>query len=370
VRILIIAGTLNNIEAGPYWSIHGLVSGLLKKGVKITLVGSIDNKYLLSSTNIYLKLQKEFSNFELKMFRKYGFGNADIIPGLLPFLLKKHDFDLILIQGPWILSGWISFIYAKLSSIPVVITLRGEFMNFGSVRKLIKRPFLPLVKFMLNNVSVIHFLNPKEQRVLKYMGITSANVVIPNGIQMEKHAPALLSNKFIYIGRLTPGKNILNLINGWKLAEVKSHQLLIAGTGEPNYMAEINKAIGNSSNIILVGKLDGIEKVNFMSNASWFILPSYREGMPMAALEAMSFGVGCILSKECNLEDFVNNGAAILTGLKEQDIKNAIQKAVNLTKFEKEIMVRKSEELIEDVYTWSVISDKFMEMIMNLKNIK
>ena len=41
--------------------------------------------------------------------------------------------------------------------------------------------------------------------------------------------------------------------------------------------------------------------------ASWFILPSLTEGMPVAALEAMSYNVPCILTEACNLNDFIED---------------------------------------------------------------
>jgi len=370
LKILIVTGTLNNIEAGPYWSVHGLIQELLLKGVDITLVGSYESKFSMEG-NIYTSLRDKHPNFKLKMFRKFGLKNTEFIPGILPFLFKKHRYDAIVIQGPWIWSGWVAFAYSKLLKIPTILTIRGEFMNFDSVRKLKKRPFLPWVKYMLNNISVIQLLNNKEARIINNIGIKTRKIVIPNGIILNVEAK-INSNKkdYIYIGRLTEGKNIINLIKAWKLADVKGNKLLIAGTGRSDYIKQINLEIGNSDNISLVGQKNAIEKLEFIDNANWFILPSFREGMPMAALEAMSHGLGCILSNECNLTDFTENNAAIKTSLDVNGIKGAIEKALNMNELEKEILVNNSKRLIESTYNWPSISAKFINLLEELTNNK
>jgi glycosyltransferase involved in cell wall biosynthesis len=366
LKVLIITGTLNNIEAGPYWSVHGLIEEMLHKGIEITLVGSYESQFSMEG-NIYMALRENSPNFELKMFKKFGLKNTEFIPGILPFLLKKHQFDAIIIQGPWIWSGWVAFAYSKLFNIPTILTMRGEFMNFDSVRKLRKRPFLPWVKYMLKNISILHFLNHKEARVINKIGIKTPKIIIPNGINQNELSFSNTNKKdFIYIGRLTEGKNIINLIKAWKMVNVNGNRLLIAGTGKENYLNQIILEIGESTDIVLVGKKNADEKICFMNNAGWFILPSLREGMPMAALEAMSHGLGCILSSECNLSEFTENNAAIKTSLDAEGIKCAIEEAVNMSRTQKEIMLSNSQKLIETTYNWPRIATKFIHLLEDL----
>jgi glycosyltransferase involved in cell wall biosynthesis len=52
----------------------------------------------------------------------------------------------------------------------------------------------------------------------------------------------------------------------------------------------------NDSSVLLTGYVEGDELKELYSNAAFFVLPSDVEGMPMALLEAISYGNRCLVS--------------------------------------------------------------------------
>src|SRR5580692_2357388 len=101
---------------------------------------------------------------------------------------------------------------------------------------------------------------------------------------------------FLQVSRVVPEKRQLDLIRaytsaaptGWKLA-------LVGGLGDDEYSAEVMAAAKNAG-VVLTGFLKGVALQQLYAHAGLFVLPSYHEGLPIALLEAMSYGLPVLAS--------------------------------------------------------------------------
>lgn len=129
---------------------------------------------------------------------------------------------------------------------------------------------------------------------------------IPNGVQVPEILPpggtlgrlGCVPGRYVLaVGRFVPEKGFHDLIaafgrvdTGWKL--------VIAGAAdhEDGYSRSVVNTASADSRIVLTGFIKGAELGEVYSNAGLFVLPSYHEGLPIALLEAMSYGLPSIAS--------------------------------------------------------------------------
>ncbi len=75
-------------------------------------------------------------------------------------------------------------------------------------------------------------------------------------------------------------------------------QLVIAGDADhpTEYSNTLKKRARCDKRIVLTGYLTGDPLHQLFSRADLFVLPSYHEGLPMALLEAMSYGLSVVVT--------------------------------------------------------------------------
>ncbi|MDD4899223.1 MAG: glycosyltransferase family 4 protein [Candidatus Omnitrophica bacterium] len=189
--------------------------------------------------------------------------------------------------------------------------------------------------------------------------------VIPNGVEEAQlqQTDGLLQKlgiekgKYILaVGRFVPEKGFLDLCAAFTQLELTGWKLVIVGKADHagRYSEELEKWASWNKNIILPGFHSGKELWEIYTHAGIFVLPSYYEGLPIALLEALGFGISCIVSdiaanKEVGLscERYFTPGD--INGLKEK-IKTFITRPQSDAQKQAQIRV------IKEKYNWEKIA--------------
>jgi glycosyltransferase involved in cell wall biosynthesis len=358
MKIVITTGSLYNRNGGPYFSVRSLAKAFLLNGHEVILIGSKDASNLPDMPEGYVNLTNEFSKLTVISMDKIGPYNLHFTPGLYKQLKKIEAIDILFIQGVWMWNCWITFLFGYLNSIKSVVSVRGEFNDKKSLSELKKILLMPWIRFMLNKVTYVHVLNSLERLSLINKNINNNIREIPNGVFLNEMLVSKPQDKIVlYLGRLHPLKNVSNLIEAWCKLKANGWKLVIAGIGAEEFENELkNKAFGVDT-ISFFGHADEAQKDDLLRKASWFILPSLTEGMPVAALEAMSYNVPCILTEACNLNDFIESGAALECGLSSDEITIALEMALKLPDIDLESLKFKMNTILNNKYSWKQIAE-------------
>jgi len=126
---------------------------------------------------------------------------------------------------------------------------------------------------------------------------------IPNGVERPAlRPPAKIKafglgerDYFLYAGRLSPEKGLEALIEAHRLAGVSPRLVIAGGTSYSDRYIEKLKALAGPE-VIFTGFQTGETLEELYSNALAFVLPSHMEGLSVALLEALSYGLPVITS--------------------------------------------------------------------------
>jgi len=171
-------------------------------------------------------------------------------------------------------------------------------------------------KRILNQYKKVIAITHWEIPYLLKLGIKKEKIVyIPNGIPEDFFKLSIKSHKnkhLLFLGRIAPIKDIETLIRAVSIIKDKSLLLDIVGPAEYKYKSKLVQLIKNLKLERQVhfhpAVYDIKEKLKIIDSHKIFILPSKREGMPQALIEAMARQRVVISSKTDGGKEIVRDG--------------------------------------------------------------
>lgn len=134
------------------------------------------------------------------------------------------------------------------------------------------------------------------------------------------------------IGTLGARKNQMTLVAAVASGELRARVgVLLVGDGEPGPIHE-EIARGRLQGVVLVAGHRPYA-ARFLREADWLVLPSRREGMPLAVLEACRAGVPAVVSPAPELREIVSDGATGIVAESHdvQALAAALKRAINVS---------------------------------------
>ena len=228
----------------------------------------------------------------------------------LYFLWKRRrDFDIIHVHS----MEWPSFVGAWLSKrLGKKLVIKDATMN--GINGLSRYPGGDeKLKIIIDEAFFVAMTRAIHHNFLS-VGVPEDRIYdIPNGIEITDIKKTRYSSKnrnVIFVGNLSqqPRKGIDILIKAWKnVTNIYPDAFLsIVGDGPLNVYQEYLRKNEVDGTVNLLGKRDDVRKL--LVEADIFVLPSRREGMPNALMEAMLVGLPCIATDISGSQDLIKNG--------------------------------------------------------------
>lgn len=315
MRILHIIPSLDKKSGGPAQVIWDFID-----------LTKADFSYEVCSTNEGLS-DKEINHLQeektipIHCFSYSGTHSTKRSLALFSWLKKECvQFDLVYIHAGFSLISEVSALICGFKKIPFVYRPLGTLSPYSlkAGRSFFKSMALFLEKRQLNRALWVHATSKIEKQDILALAPKANVEIIPLPIKSQ-FLSAKLQQKPLMLGflsRIHPKKNIELILNVLSDLELKPHfRLIIAGTGEENYLSELKDFIqqNNLEQVVnFIGFIEGENKIRFFDSINWFVLPSFHENFSVATAEALSFGVPCITSKHVDVAVFDEQSDAII----------------------------------------------------------
>lgn len=226
------------------------------------------------------------------------------------------------------------------------------------------------VKKLLRECDCFIVLGEKWKNIIEKIEPKAKTVVINNSVCIPE-AITKWNETFllIFLGVLIPRKGLKDLLNAISQLDTKNNfKLIIAGTGEQEKeLKEMTELLSINDKVEYVGWLDAIAKIQLLKKSQVLVLPSYNEGLPIAIIEAMSYGLPIISTDVGDISTAVIHGengflfrpgdVDTLTSLLDQIINNRVlwekfsarSKGIAKEKFSEYIFFEKLTDIFADI---------------------
>jgi glycosyltransferase involved in cell wall biosynthesis len=372
LRIAFVAPLLAKSATGLSSYIADLVPRLCDAGHLVTVLGSDcgyqgnDAGELISlDPRVDLKIFLVRSKVDRRLYRS---------PEMTQWL-RKHAraFDVVDIQGVWSCMAADAAAECKTEGVPYIITPHGMMTRWDWAKQRIAKEIFFNLKFRntWNSASAIRYLSQGELENSRVRPKSSYEI-IPNAITPPSptdsdEARRILFEQFsvppdaqiiLFLGRVTDQKGVLELLSAFEYVRKQNPEvhLVIAGPADDPYGETVRERANAISDGVLhvIGPIYSDLKKALLSSATIFVTLSKNEGLPIAAIEALSFGVPVVLTRESNLPEVGPANAGVTSTCDPQraasDINALLGDGGRMS-----IMRRNAIELTETKFSWNAV---------------
>jgi glycosyltransferase involved in cell wall biosynthesis len=298
------------------------------------------------------------------------------------------EFDVLDIHGIWSASGSaIANIFHERKK-PYVLTPHGTMTRYDWQKSALRRRLFFRLGFdkVWRNADAIRFLSQGEART-SYYPAKGHSTVIPNGIDLEDPPTkelqeaaranlgiAAQARVLLFLGRITHQKGVKEALAAFEIAANALPDLffLLVGPSEGIYGEEVMTLIQKSpvgDRIVSPGAVTGSAKSDCFRAADAFISLSHNEGMSLALLESLSYGLPIVLTESSNLDHFSEYEAGIVTSHDPEEAARAILKIMQDTAC-REHAGSQARRLAQDIFGWSTIIPRLAALYQSLIETK
>lgn len=386
LKVLHVIPSVGANRGGPSKAVIEMVSALREQGVDAEIATTNDDDE--SSLEVPLNTLVDYKNVPIRFFaRSTSSINAvrefNYSPAFKAWLNAHIDeYDLIHVHAIFSFIPSYTMWIARKRKLNYVVRTIGQLENWSlgqSKRK--KDWYLKLIeRANLEAANAIHFTADSErEQALKRFPLLSART-IPLGI--NKNEPlneALIPTQWrlrpntptiCYVSRLHKKKGLELLLEALATIETIDFQLVIAGTGESNYVSSL-KALAKKLNLQekcqFVGFVEGKEKQLLLESSDIFALTSYSENFGIAVLEAMAAGATPLVSKEVALAEVIaNNRLGTVCDLTVDEISRHMIELLS-NKVECQNSGDRAKHFVEQHYQWTAIATQLRELYHSIQ---
>ena len=289
-------------------------------------------------------------------------------------ILEKNHYDLIWTNEP--VMGVATRLAAKKlkSNGTKVMYMVHGFHFYKGAPKLNWMLYYPIEKMMSKYCDIITTINHEDFEIAKRFKGKGAKYIHGIGINTDRlnnineqnirEEIGLSKEDFIVlsVGELNENKNHRVIIRALAQVNDKSIHYVVCGKGDQlDNLVNLSKELGIESNVHFLGYRTDV--VDICNQSDLFAFPTFREGLGLAALEAMYCGLPLVTSNSRGPVDFMKNGE---TGfICDPNNPEEFARAINIIKndIELQLNMKKTNKILAYPYCVESVKNEIHSII-------
>lgn len=374
MKILHVIANLAPRYGGPSQAILGMTRSLVELGHKVTIFTTNQDGNGVLDVPIEQPIYRD--GVEIRYFPIQSprfFGTSFPMANALKREIK--NFDIVHIHSLYLFHGAVAGHYCRKYGVPYILRPHGTLDPFIYKRHRGRKAILEFLfeKRNLNHAAALHYTTEEERELARPFINHDRGFVVPNGINLEDYKMPIIGGKFREKYKETQGKKIilffsrLNFKKGLDLlieaySEIAKARedvhLVITGPDNEGYGTTVKKWISKKdivNRVTFTGMLTGEEKLQVLSEADMFVLPSYSENFGISVIEAMLCGLPVIISNKVNIyRELLENNAGEVVNCDAKELAQIIFKLLDNPEYSKQLS-ENGKKLVGNYFQWSMV---------------
>ena len=241
-------------------------------------------------------------------------------------IIRKEKIDVVHFhvaqQGSFFRKACLMLVVNRLSK-TIFHMHASEFDKFYENSSKIVRQF---ISYVLNSVDQVVAVSPEWENYYKQFA-PNKTAAVYNAVPVGTPITRKKTKNILTLGKIGKRKGSYDLLEVAKRVEKVDSDItfFICGDGEINKFKEYSKHMGN---LHVCEWLNEKQKAEMFENTALHFLPSYKEGLPMAILETMSYGISNLSTNVGGIPSVIQDGKNGFI-CEPGDIEGMTQKIVN-----------------------------------------
>jgi glycosyltransferase involved in cell wall biosynthesis len=369
--VLIIVPSISRIGGGVSEVVRLVNSSLREQPGVNTEIWSFWDAESEASLDLY-------GTTPVRLFRTFLSPRFGFAPQMIAALIRRRP-ALVYVHGLWMFHCLAVHLWSKLTGGKYSVVPHGMLEPWIMARsrrlkEVISRGYQ---NSFLKRACFVQALTVKEISDVDAVVTGCRKILVPNFVDVPEgliplpkwFEDALKGKKiFLFFGRIHAKKGCLELLRAWEMAcqkcsEFKSQsRLVFAGwnDGLDAFQPAIEELELSCGNVRYVGPQYGEDKTSTLNAATFMVLPSYSEGLPMVVLEAWAAGRPALITAACNLPAGFSSDAAIEIFTEEAELAEALLTSFALSEDRLQAMSAAARKLVVSTYSRDAVSSSLV----------
>lgn len=238
--------------------------------------------------------------------------------------------------------------------------------------KLVRNLVLGMYKYSFRSAKKVFFLNEDDREFFLLKKLVNKNQVVNiNGVGINTEIFTFKKitnyNTVVMVARLLKSKGIIEYCEAAKTLKTRGYpyNFILVGSESELTKDDINGYI-ESNFVTYLGHQNNVKTI--LENSTIFVLPSYREGLPISTLEAMAIGRPVITTNSVGCKNTVKDGYNGFL-VKIKDVNDLAEKIISIMSDKRKIDLfgNNSRKMVEDIFDQKIINKQIVGALFGEK---